>query len=150
MPLKRYESYFQGYKLVSLNNYTSTSVEFILTHSVGLIKCLIWCNECNVHPTIIAMDPPSIDSAYVDKKINISHDLVLRGIYERFKKLNIDASVYNITVFRPESKTHYVDSQLYKEIIYYNQDTHYPYMIKSVRNKVLSLINKFLEKNDWN
>lgn len=140
MPFKRYASYFPGYQLISLDGANTKNISVILTHSLGLIKCLMWCKEREMRPKIIAMDPPSIDLGSLDNIINSHKDKKLVNIYRQFKEYDIDITEYHIVVFRPESKSSNIDSELYTEIIYYKEDTHYPYMIKVIRNHIIKRV----------
>jgi hypothetical protein len=141
MHSKRYTSYFPELNMVydslpSNNEY----FDIILTHSVGIIKALNYCFENKFRPLIIiAMDPPDISEKTIRERYN-DMDYNLKKIYDNFYSNVIDISAYPVHVIRNRKNIGYTDKDLYKDIYFYDQDTHYPYQIKAIRDKIVKIV----------
>lgn len=141
MPMKRYTSYFDKYTLKELDEDREIpkNISVILTHSAGLVKCILWVHRNNVWPKIIAMDPPDLDNSSINAKLfrgELHIDLL--DMYREYLKCNINLDHYSIIVFKPLHKK--INNGSGQTTIYYKEDTHYPYEIKHIRDKILSLI----------
>jgi len=131
-PIRRYQPYFPSYILRTLKECNPNDVDVVLVHSIGLVNCLCWCKMNNVKPKIIAMDPSSILSADVTQRILDNNDLT--PIFETYESLKINPADYEIVAFHPERLK---DKQYPYKTVWYTQDTHYPYMISSLRDKIV-------------
>ena len=141
-PIKRYTSYFPGFYLYSVTdcNDDILSESNILTHSIGLVEALLYFSERKIKPNhIIAMDPPTLSFTSIAERIH-GEDKVLSGIYQKYNNSNINLSEWTITIFRNKNKNIDADVDLYSKIIYYTQDTHHPYQIKTVRDSIISML----------
>ena len=149
-PLKQYKSYFSMSTLVE----NDKNHDKCITHSVGIIKAIIWAYNNNIKLTILAIDPPDLSSDVINSKIQDEKlDTPLRELYKEYVSQNIDISKYKIYIFRNKKNETYGDNNLYtqvnvrskkesseyeKNIEYYKDDTHYPYTIKHIRDKIIS------------
>ena len=138
-PVKRYISYFPGFKLCEVTNYNyNCGDSSVLTHSIGLVNALIYFSQQNIKPKhIVAMDPPHLSNDSMLRKIK-GGDKSLAEIYQRFIDSDINMKDWNITIYRNINKKNDKDNDKYSEIIYYNEDTHYPYQIRNVRNSIVA------------
>ena len=163
-PFKRYKSYFQTIDLIpdpdpdlgpgGLSPWYIDHIESadqkigILTHSIGLVNALIYCSSTKIKPKIIlAIDPPDISRLAIQNKLNDSKlPDDLRVIYEKFIKI-IDAGDefldFPICLFRNIKNKDYTDTKIYSSLNYYPSDTHYPYMNRSDRDRILKLYEKY-------
>lgn len=79
---------------------------------------MLWCIDNAVFPKIVAMDPPFIDIESINKKLENITDALLFEIYSKFKKMSIDPTLFDITVFRPEGKrTHNKDHHCFGKVM---------------------------------
>lgn len=139
MSSKRYKSYFTKINLI-YDPQNNDIHEYVIIHSIGLVNALMHYNEFKFKPTlIVAMDPPNISRKSIQEKINNIPD-DLKQIYSKFLELKIQIENYNIVVFRNIKNKDYSDSSLYKQIYYYDEDTHYPYMNAKIRDHIVKLV----------
>ncbi len=124
-PLKRYQSYFKFYKLVTITDWNHDCDNLIiLTHSLGILQCLVWCHQNQIQPKLII----SMDGVSLCHPIPvISLDGTISPIYNIYQQSGINPKNYKIHVFRPANKLNYGDENIYQQITYYNLNTHYPY-----------------------
>lgn len=141
-PLKRYVSYFPGFELCPIDSNSHLSYN-ILTHSIGLVNALIYLSQQTIATgalvNIVAMDPPDLSGENIRDKIS-NGDEVISSIYQRFQNINLDFENLNVVVFRNIKKKEYTDVWMYSDVRYYDQDTHHPYRIKSVRDSIITLL----------
>lgn len=155
MPFDRYRSYFPKLNHIPdpipdevIRQITSNDPAAIniMTHSVGLVKALIFCMINEIKPTIIlAIDPPCISEEEIVKKLD-DNDLPqdLKNIYDSYIRL-INEKMFPwipICLYRNMKNKDYSDSRYYNELNYYPSDTHYPYMVKKARDQILRLYEK--------
>lgn len=117
-PIKRYRSYFPKFNLKKINIYDKPEhITVILAHSIGILDALNYCIKYELNPTIVCMDG-------VDITIKIPNNI-------------------RIIMFRPINK--YITSDSNHKVIYYDTDEyrHHPYMIKNIRNDIITVINNF-------
>lgn len=103
---------YQAYfnDIILTTNVDESTSDVVLCHSRGIVDAL---KHSNKH--IIAMDPSSCDLDNVPKNTFI-------------------------TVFLQEHRKSEFKTGERKTFIYYQEDTHYPYMVKTLRNKIMSLL----------
>ncbi len=111
-PLKHYRSYFPHFALYT-PECKEENIEVILCHSRGIDDAIRYCQkyEINPVPVIISMDGIDID---------IPHNI-------------------KVISFCPEHKQQSKDEK-YLQVIYYKSQSHYPYMIKNIRDKIVEKI----------
>jgi hypothetical protein len=130
-------------ELCSIENqkFSELCSNVVITHSVGIIKCLNYFHSSKTKPLIIiSIDPPDISiDAIKNRYDDLNHDLKL--IYDQFLEKDINVSNYNISIYRNRKKFDYKDKNIYKVINYYDEDTHHPYTIKKIRDKIIKDIN---------
>lgn len=69
-------------------------------------------------------------------------ELDLKQIYLEFMEEQIDPRDFNIVSFRQNSKKEYDDHVFYQQNLFYPQQTHNPFEIKHVRDKLIQLLQK--------
>lgn len=153
-PSKRYKSYFPNLDMIYdppdiLDNVNQPINVCAMTHSVGLINALIFYKK---HESliqriqIVAIDPPDISDQAIAQQLNdqtLDHDL--KQIYKQYIDLDIFKSMnnpVNIILYRNIKNLGFYDSEYYNESYYYQSDTHYPFMNKLLRNRILVLYEK--------
>lgn len=139
---KRYSSYFPKISFVynpSINEPINTNI--VITHSVGIISALIYCSETKQKPSIIALDPPDISIDAIKAKIN-TLDTDLKYIYEKYLNSFIKVTDYDVNVYRNIKNKSYMDNNFYKFMNYYDEDTHYPYTIKKIRDAITKKLKR--------
>jgi hypothetical protein len=152
MAPKRYHSYFTFLR-DSVMTYNATDKPsdgpfIILCHSAGLLKAWLWCRKHTVAPIcMIAFDPPYFDMKHVQEKIETyrtANELSLCELYQRFQTEFInDFPCVRLHIFRPQSKADYRELEHTNNCVYeyYQEETHYPYMLKHVLQMVRKLLN---------
>jgi hypothetical protein len=82
---KRYNAYLAD---IIIDPTDAKDVKQILTHSVGLVKALLFCQDKNLSPQlIVAMDPPDLRVEAIRAKLSILNP-DLQTLYIRFLKEN--------------------------------------------------------------
>jgi hypothetical protein len=148
VPPKRYISYFSKLNLVfdpliSGNESKSKKYPIIITHSYGIINALMYCEELVYFPTlIIAIDPPDISIDNIKSKLLSDLSVDLKTSYNRYLEQKISLDNYNIYVYRNINKKNYLDTGSYKNVYWYNFESHYPYTNKKIRDDIYALIKK--------
>lgn len=138
-PSKRYKSYFPKHDLTFDPNTDQKDGCIILTHGVGLIKAINFCVKNKTRPSrIIAINPPDISILSIISKYSKLLD-ELQSIYGEYLKNSVDAYSFNIHCFRNINNAGYLDKVYYKGIFYYQENTHNPYEVKQLRDKILEL-----------
>lgn len=134
---KLYESYFPKLQLISPENITKYDQHItILTHSIGIVDAILWVREHSIsNYNIIAMDPP-----VMCKVSRFFRDDVLKLKYEKFFEIENDVDYSKIQVFRSDDKRGLLDK--FKNVIYYDDITHYPYQVKKIRDEILCKLSK--------
>jgi hypothetical protein len=150
-PFKRYRSYFP--KTIEFIPdpspsdpcFTDKQIKInIMTHSVGLVKALIFCSLTGIRPIIIlAIDPPDISEQEIQIKLSngglgLSPDLC--SIYEKFMSISDKEEIFQIPIcLYRNQRNQCLDTNIYKSLHFYQTDTHYPYMVRSHRDQILKL-----------
>jgi hypothetical protein len=150
-PSKRYQAYFPTMNFIFdpvTMPYAKDEDIVILTHSVGLIKALIFCKEQKINPrVIIAMDTPDISLLAILDRMQIN-EAILNNYYVKFMDLQIDPQLFNIISFRQKSKKlEFQDCVFYKLNQYYAQPTHNPFEIKLLRDRMTTFMMSDAEKS---
>lgn len=150
MPFKRYKPYFPGLDLINpdididIENIDNKDKKIsIMTHSVGLIKALIFCMNNKINPVIIlAIDPPDISEHVIAQKLNnleLPDDLLV--IYRQYNELVAINGFPDLQIhlYRNIKNKHYMDKIYYESVCYYESDTHYPYMDRLSRDHIVKI-----------
>ena len=123
-PLKKYISYFPMFDLKHLNDYDPlkdlNSFVVVLCHSMGILAAMdfLSANIDKKQVFVVAMDPQSYNE-------------------QPNTNSNTNSNVY---VFARQGRSDVQSNNL----ILYDEQTHYPYQIKSVRDKIVKLIQKLI------
>ena len=151
MPFKRYKSYLPNIAMIPdpVEPIDSNDCQIsALTHSVGLVKALIYCLKHGVKfKVILAIDPPDISDSEIIKKLNDQNlPNSLKTIYEEYIYLRRNMTILDsdipICLYRNIKNKDYMDSINYSSLNYYHSDTHYPYTDRSLRDQILGLYEK--------
>ena len=111
-PLKRYIPYFPKFNLRKVVEGERPRV--VLVHSLGLIHAINYCFRQKLRTIIICMDGVRLHQKPPD------------GV--------------RILLFRQSSKVDIGDEMWYAKIIYYAESSHYPYMVKRLRDRIIQYI----------
>jgi hypothetical protein len=150
---KRYKSYFPTIEFIydPLPTLQSNLIDEehqtqfkAMTHSLGLVKALIYCSSCNIksRPMIIlAIDPPDISVHAIRVKLNQGIPQDLHAIYQLYIDLVEKNQIPPIPIhlYRNKKNEKYLDTDIYRSLTFYQSDTHYPYMVRSHRDQILQL-----------
>jgi len=149
---KRYKSYFSLFNndiIYNPDEVKAGTETIILTHSLGLIKSLIWCNKYKIIPKIIiAFDPDSILESDINNKISTLTDPELKYTYISYLNSDIDITKYNIHLIRQNEKANYQDTCFYQSHKYYSEPTHHPYMLRTILLYMKHLISTTTPKHN--
>jgi len=136
MAPKRYTSYFKDLPM-TFDPTTTENKEpcEIMTHSVGLVRAILFCLKNDMRPTkIIAMDPPdSSPEAIMARFDTLPPDL--KPVYAEFLAAKPNLKEFNIVCWRNAKNRGFSDH--YASINYYELDTHYPYENKKLRDDIM-------------
>ena len=131
---------FEHFNLPDENFIQQDKFDIIITHSMGIISALNYCFENKINPKlIVAMDPPDISNQAIKLRYNDMNEN-FKKIYDIFLNSSIDITNYNIHNIRNAKNSEYIDNSLYKQIYFYNKDTHYPYHIKEIRDRIVEAV----------
>lgn len=139
---KNYLAYFPKQSFV-FDPTTAQECKHIVTHSVGLVKAILYCLKFEIKPTVlVALDPPDLSIEAVQARFP-TLPAELKLLYTDFilALTKIDWRAFPIYCMR-DSRHQCLDTPCYTEIFYYKEETHYPYQIKHLRDKILARLAK--------
>jgi hypothetical protein len=85
------------------------------------------------------MDPPDISPKGIAERYYATLDADLKCIYDYYLSIIDSLEIYPIYVFRNKTNISCYDLALYKDVQYYDKDTHCPYEDKALLVKILKM-----------